>query len=260
MKNCRLIFFLSFLLTSTVGISQQYIDQVTTYDNTLYKGTIVEQKLGEHIKILILGSNDTVMLKMDEIDRIVKILKVENDRKVVIKKNTAKQPQFNTRRFSPEIALSIGGGDVAQMGLGFALFYRSHPKMQLGLSTTYFGELSSGNGRLYQWQKIPVLAEIQYDIQPYFKTRAALFVKLGIGYSFTLNGRYFDESVWSNVNITNGLAINPGIGCRFNVTHNTGIKLDISYQMILDRAQDDQKETLSQNVWNNILLRGSIFF
>ena len=49
-------------------------DLVTLKNGTQYLGYIIEQKPGKHIKIFRPTVNDTVMAKMEDIDKLSKIL------------------------------------------------------------------------------------------------------------------------------------------------------------------------------------------
>lgn len=243
-------------------------DQVHLLNKEKYTGTVIEQKPGEYISLLSENGKDTLTFQMEEIDKIVKIIKTDsiisgskrecnvNCNEMEIKPNKI----FNDRFFSPIIHYGAGGGDIAFNMLGLAMFMKLTPETKVGVSACYYGETGSLRNRPIQWQKVPLTVEIMHDVQHYFYGRSALVASLGVGYSFTLNGNYTDLEKRLPAKQTNGVVINPGLGYRFNVLKNTGFMVDVRYQLIIDKDVNKLNETLKENNWDNIVLRGSLFF
>ncbi len=183
-------------------------------------------------------------------------------RDVVFSKDITKIPSvhYNKSAIRPVFHIGLAGGDYSFTAMGLSIFKRVNTCSSIGLSVHYFGENGTGSSRPVKWQKIPLTLETIFDIKKYQNERSSIFLKMGIGYSFTLNGSFFDSEELIIKKISNGISVNPGIGYRFNILQNTGVMLDMSYNLIVDNLKDDQNVFLSTNKWNHILFRFGVFF
>lgn len=169
------------------------------------------------------------------------------------------EKMYNTSKVKPMVHFGLGAGDYSFTALGISVNKQVNRSLMIGLSTQYFGE-NGKNTFLIKWQKIPITLESCYDIKKYNKNRSSIYLKLGIGYSFTLNGSYYDNNEFINKRVTNGWAVSPGLGYRFNILENTGLNFDVNYHLIADKTEDDQGIVISDNLWNHIIFRTSLFF
>lgn len=168
-------------------------------------------------------------------------------------------PTFNTSPVRPMIHFGVGGGDYSFTALGLSVFRQINPFVTAGVSAHYFGE-NGKNVNLSKWQKIPLTLESMIDLKKYKNNRSSLYFKLGAGYSFTLNGSYYDPNESTYKKVTNGWTFNPGIGYRINILQNTGLNFDLNYNLIVDELENENGEAFSKNYWNHILFRTSVFF
>lgn len=257
LKTKVTVFFLILTLSATYAQNQE-LDKITLNNKTSYTGKLVAQKPGEHIRFIVENTSDTLLILMDNIEEISKV-------QVKSISETTQYSKISSQIYSPnrfQTALSYyqGGGDVRYIGFGLGMQYWMSTKFALGLTTSYLGETGSGAGRGYPWQKVPLTIESVYEYQKYSDNRMALYTKLGIGYSFTLNGNYYDNFLEDEFKVTNGFVFNPGLGFRYNVTKNLGAKLDISYLLIADQNKRANGEKLSNLHWNAVMMRLSMFF
>ena len=169
-------------------------------------------------------------------------------------------PVYNTHKVFPMVHLGIGAGDYSFSSMGISVFHKMNQKVMMGLSAQYFGENGRGNARLIKWQKIPLTLESVMNLKSYQNDRSALLFVMGLGYSFTLNGGYFDPEDLIQKKVSNGVVFTPGLGYRFNILKNTGVLFDMRYHLIVDKIKNDQKEVLSGKNWSHVLCRMSIFF
>lgn len=169
------------------------------------------------------------------------------------------EKMYNTSKVNPMVHFGLGAGDYSITDLGISIYHQLHPSFMVGVSTHYLGE-NGKNSSIPQWQKIPVTLESSYDIKKYNQNRSSVYLKLGVGYSFTLNGSYYDNNEFINKRVTNGWAVSPGLGYRFNILENTGLNFDVNYHLIADKTEDDNGIVISDNLWNQIIFRTSLFF
>jgi hypothetical protein len=259
MKITDLKIMLILCFFAFVGFAQQNeLDKIKLNDKTIYTGRVVSQKPGEHIRFLIENSTDTLLIKMDQIDEISKISVKSNPQKT--NEKSFEQFPFNTNRFQTSLSYYNGGGDVRFEGFGIGMHYGLSQSFALGITTSYFGETGSGAGRGYQWQKVPIIFESVYEYQKYAENKMALFAKIGFGYSFTLNGTFYDNFLEGEYNVSNGIVFNPGFGFRYNFSKNLGSKIELSYLLISDKIEKANGEKLSDVNWNVFMLKLSFFF
>jgi len=157
------------------------------------------------------------------------------------------------------VHFGLGAGDYSITDLGLSIYHQLNPSFMVGVSTHYLG-VNSTNTSIPQWQKIPITLESCYDIKKYNQNRSSIYLKLGIGYSFTLNGSYYDNNEFINKRVTNGWAVSPGIGYRINILQNTGLNFDVNYHLITDKTENGDGIVISDNLWNHIIFRTSLFF
>ncbi len=166
---------------------------------------------------------------------------------------------FNTSPVRPMVHVGLGGGDYSFTAMGVSVFRQINPTVMAGISAQYFGE-NGKNSFLYKWQKILLTVESMIDLKKYQNNRSSVYMKIGVGYSFTLNGSYYDPNEYVNKKVTDGWAFNPGLGYRVNFLQNTGLNFDVSYHLIMDKLHDEQDAVIVKNYWNHILFRTSVFF
>lgn len=315
MKSILLI-ITSILCTGIIYGQYEAEDRVIMLENTIYEGIIIEQKPGEHIKILRLPEKDTLTLSMESIDRIEKIItersmNSRNDQSKGMAKmqnlSAIKEPpppfapetptappappvlgtpevpappplpeqpsslpssieqdktftdKYNTRDTYIMLHGLIGGGDYAYQGFGLSAGKNVGDTWQLGMSIHYMGQ-TSDNG-IPQRQTFPLAADIRRTIAQSKSGRTSALLSVSAGYNFTINGNYFSEKYMTQAEIGNGLYFNPSLAFRFNTTKNTGLMVDVGYQLttggLTDTQSNDRLESLS---WSSFLVRGSFFF
>lgn len=174
-------------------------------------------------------------------------------------KLSVSEKSYNNSKVKPMVHFGLGAGDYSITDLGISIYHQLHPSFIVGVSTHYLG-VNGKNTSIPQWQKIPITLESCYDIKKYNQNRSSVYLKLGIGYSFTLNGSYYDNNEFINKRVTNGWAVSPGLGYRFNILENTGLNFDVNYHLIADKTEDDNGIVISDNLWNHIIFRTSLFF
>lgn len=247
------------VLTPLVSFSQNSdLDKITLHDKTTYTGKLVAQKPGEYVRLVLEQTTDTLQISMDSIDEIAKVPGTISPNPT--HKNSSETSLYNSNRFQTSLSYHQGGGDVSFIGFGLGMHYWISPAFAMGVTSSYLGEVGSGAARSFQWQKIPLMLESLYEYQKYADNRMALYAKIGLGYSFTLNGNYYDNFLEDEYRVTNGFAFNPGLGFRYNLFKNFGGKLEVSYLMISDQNKKATGEKLSQLNWNAVMVKLAVFF
>lgn len=259
MKNKLTATAFFWMLINFAGFAQNTEwDKITLTDKTTYTGKLISQKPGEHIRLVLENSKDTLLILMDNIDEISKVQ--GGTIVVAAPKSSVETQNYNSNRFQTSLSYYQGGGDVSFIGFGLGMHYWLSSSFALGVSSSYLGEVGSGAARSFQWQKIPLMVESIYEYQKYADNRMALYAKIGLGYSFTLNGNYFDNFLEDEYRVTNGFVFNPGLGFRYNLFKNFGGKLGVSYLMISDQNKKATGEKVSQLNWNVVMLKLTAFF
>lgn len=176
----------------------------------------------------------------------------------VEEENVSVNSNYNTRNLYMHVSYGIGGGDWATRGAGIGLLAKATPRLYTGISAYYYGD---AGGRANIQQMIPVSAMVQYEMVRTKSGNGAIVLGTSVGYNFVLNREYFNERFSKDGRINNGLYLNPSIGYRLNFTKNTGIVLDLGYQLVQGKGVEiESKDLLQNHVQHNILLKGSIFF
>ena len=309
----------SILLTGIMYGQYEAEDRVIMLDNAIYEGIIIEQKPGEHIKILRLPEKDTLTLSLESIDRIEKII---TERSMNSRNDTSKdfantrnpstlnepalppapaapaapakpatlgapeapkapapppvpeQPsgtpssveqngtftdKYNTRDTYIMLHGLMGGGDYAYQGFGLSAGRNVGDTWQVGLSIHYMGQTS--DNAIPQRQTFPLAVDIRRTIAQSKSGRTSALLSVSSGYNFTINGDYFSEKYMTQAEIGNGFYFNPSLAFRFNTTKNTGLMVDVGYQLttggLTNTQTNDRLESLS---WSSFLVRGSFFF
>jgi len=213
------------------------------------------------------GTHDYYFKSGNELPDNLNIVSADNAnttsiRDIIFNKDITKtrSAHYNKSDIRPAFHVGLAGGDYSFTAMGLSIFKRVNSYSSIGLSVHYFGENGTGSSRPVKWQKIPLTLESIFDIKKYQNERSSIFLKMGIGYSFTLNGSFFDSEELVIKKVSNGITFNPGIGYRFNILQNTGLMVDMSYNLIVDNLKDDQNVFLSTNKWNHILFRMGVFF
>lgn len=300
----------SILLTSVMYGQYETEDRVIMLNDAIHEGIIIEQKPGEHIKLLRLPEKDTLTLAMESIDRLEKIIRersslnhsetsrelINTDNPTVLKKpaipaapspptapsvpgvpdapvapETPPVPEMPdepggtfTAKYNSKAAYImlhglLGGGDYAYQGFGLSAGKNVGDDWQVGLSIHYMGQTS--DNAIPQRQTFPLAVDIRRTIKRSKNSRFSALLSVSSGYNFTVNGDYFSEKYMTQAKIGNGLYFNPALAFRFNTTKNTGLMLDLGYQLttggLADAQTNDRLESLS---WSSFLVRGSFFF
>jgi hypothetical protein len=245
------------LFTSICFAQENDMDKIKLKNKTTYTGKLISQKPGESIRFVIQNTQDTISVNMNDIEEISKT-KGPTEAKPI--NNTKASNPYNANSFQTALSYYEGGGDVRFQGFGLSIDYLKNSSFGLGLSVAYLGETGSSNNRPYQWQKIPLLFVASYDLQKYSNNRSAIYTKVGLGYSFTINGNYFEESSQQEISISNGFAFNPGFGYRFHITKGFGLKTDVSYLLIADQSKFANGNKAANLNWNTVVLKLSVFF
>jgi len=246
------------ILFTTICFSQENdMDKIKLKNKTTYKGKLISQKPGESIRFVIQNTQDTISVNMNDIEEISKT-KGPTEAKTI--NNTKTSTSYNANSFQTALSYYEGGGDVRFQGFGLSIDYLKNSSFGLGLSVAYLGETGSINNRPYQWQKIPLLFVASYDLQKYSNSRSAIYTKIGLGYSLTLNGNYFEESSQQEISISNGFAFNPGLGYRYHITRGLGLKTDVNYLLIADQSNYANGTKIANLNWNTVVLKLSVFF
>lgn len=251
----RLTMIIMVILATFGWTNAQELDKVFLLDSTSYTGKVVEQKPGDYIRLAILNTTDTFTFRMVEIDKLIKVPGGTEDLESSIKVEQG----FNNNQYFVNLGGSRGGGDVAYSGLGIGIGYRLNSRLSLGIHAEYLGESGVGISAPYQWQKIPVMAEVRYELQRHYEGRGAIYLHSAIGYSATLDDEFQDPDTGVMFDVTDGVAFKVGLGYRVNIFRNTGLLIDLNYLYIRDETREGNR-LIKTNKWSNFNISAKLFF
>lgn len=246
------------------AISQmKALDKIFLTDQSAYEGIVIEQKPGEYIRLLRLPEKDTLKIEYETIEKMTRLVADESDMSPQKSKKEGLQPPkkvYNNRRTYGMVHGVTGGGDYAYAGFGLSFGVNLNPDFQIGLGVHYFGQLSDPLNAPSR-QTFPLALDLRHTILKSKSGRFTTMLGLSGGYNFTVNGDYFDETLFANMKMSNGYYFNPSIGLRVNILENLGLMLDVGYHYnnssLLWRDSGDKAGTVH---WHNILIRGTLFF
>ena len=261
----------------SAGISAQTIGKevIELKSGEQIIGTVVEQKPGAYIKVLLMPSEDTVTIPLKDIDRMIKKVETEDNEpqdtisEIItpeIEDETIEKP-FNGRPFYFGASYVTGGGDMPFLGFGVSVMRTFNDKLQLGLGIE--GHTNNSRGgyiftgttpkRNVMGSYLPIVGKVRYAYQHLWNGRFSFLAQLSAGYSVVLDGGHQDAN--RDADLKGGLYVEPSLGFRLNISKDFGTIFSIGYQNL--RSQSYYSFT-DQNIrsynWSNITVRAALFF
>lgn len=253
-------------MTVTFGQSEGE-DVVLLKNGSEHIGKIIEQKPSQHIRLLQLPSNDTLTIRLEEIDRILK-REIQVLPEAEIQAQTAPkhvpetietEANYHQSNYHFHINGMASGGDYASVGLGVGLYRRIGPVLQLGAVFNYYGSTRNFDTSRGPAGSIPFGLDIEYMIQSTRQNRLGLQLGCQLGYNFVTQGGHQRND--KNAYFNNGLYVHPSIGFRCNIWKEAGLLLELGYQNIQSKSYySDNNALIQKHSFSNIILGGSIFF
>lgn len=200
---------LLFMALSMEAQSKQ--DVVYKNDGSEIRGTIIEQVLGEYLRIRILGGS-IFQIRYDEIDKLA-----QEESQTPVYRGSRATPTFSnefvprTKGLYQTVNLGIlsgqnrWGSNEGNWVMSYAIGYRLKPYLALGLGLGYL--------RFTDSETYPVYLDIRGDIRP--KKRWTPYYFAGLGYGIDGTEDYSDD--WYSIERTGGLHSHFGIGAKLQV-------------------------------------------
>ncbi|MBX2928781.1 MAG: hypothetical protein KF852_13180 [Saprospiraceae bacterium] len=252
------------ILTQSRLTAQTAQDAVYLTNQQFYQGIIIEQKPGEHIRLLRLPERDTLQFEMDDIDRIVKLLDSSAPLAGAATESTSAlsalpERKFNRNKYVAMLHASIGGGKYALLGLGISVARSFEDRMQAGIGVQFIGQTS--NNTFPNQQIIPVTADFRFKISESRGGRLATMAGLSAGYNISVDNKQFDSGFNADIRVTNGVFLNPSLAFRVNILRNMGLMMDFGYQFSSGNIYFiETGELYDRRTWHNFAARGTLFF
>jgi hypothetical protein len=138
-----LLAIMLFSLAATNAQVQRDQDLVTLKNGTQYLGYIIEQKPGKHIKIFRPTVNDTVMAKMEDIDKLSKILiQSFSEKKIDSIDTIIETGRYNNKKNVFQFSFASNYcefyGDNFIKGVSMAYYKNYNNRFYVGIGTTIF--------------------------------------------------------------------------------------------------------------------------
>jgi len=235
-----------------------FLDQVVMEDGRKLDGLIIEQKPGAHLSLWRPDEGDTLVLHMDQIDRILRITAP-----MISQTDPEKMPEeikevkYGTNRFTTLIRGAHGGFTYGFHGAGLAIGMRIHPGIEIGLGAQYFGEYT--NNAFHQI--MPLCLESRFRLYRSKSGRFERLFSLETGINFSLNKYFWNHERGEFLSIRNGYYLHPALGFKIYLFPNLGLILDLGYQLNTGHLHTyDTKERLGYKRYHNAIVRGSLFF
>jgi len=213
MKKILISLCLLLFVTLTVA-AQSNQDVVYKKDGSEIRGTIVEQVLGEYLRIRILGGT-IFQIKYEEIDKLAQeesAGSAESYLRGSRRPSIFKQPYTAKTKGLYQVAemgMLIGqnrwGSSEGNLTFSYAIGYRFHPRLAVGLGAAYV--------RFTDTQTIPLYLDLRGDILP--SKRNTPFYFAGFGYGIDNSESWNDE--WFSIDHDGGVHTHFGVGYKAQV-------------------------------------------
>ncbi len=169
MKYTLLVSLLFSMITLHAQIQRDQ-DLVTLKNGTQYLGYIIEQKPGKHIKIFRPTVNDTVMAKMEDIDKLSKILiQSFSEKKIESSDTIIETGRYNNKKnvfqFSFASNYCDHYGDKFIKGISMAYYKNYNNKYYVGIGTTLF--MNQKNDKLIYDETLKQPVSVEKNIQQF---------------------------------------------------------------------------------------------
>ena len=200
--------------------SQIFEDVVYLKNGSIIRGQVIEQKMGEYIKIKIVGGSIFVY-KTEEVDKIEK-----EEKETVFNK-------YVPRRMRPKIYKEKGV--IAHLKLGFmpgvntggwaVLGVNAHGLLGYHLNPNWMVGIGMGIDGYFPEALTPIYLEGRYYLK---QSSLSPYARLAAGYASAIPN-------WQTVSANGGIYLNPGVGVRFgsrskvHFTFDFGLKLQKAY-------------------------------
>lgn len=255
-----LLFLISqFIVAQTTGLNP--MDEVYLQSGQVYRGIIIEQKPGASIRLWRTAESDTLLLEMEDIERIVKVFQAE---KTPTSGSDSKKPtitpvadSIQPNRWATAIQAYIGGGDHSVGGVGLAIHRRLGLRHSwLGLGLSYIGDVNE-----YGTSSIAVYAHGSHEFSTGSRGHSGSSGFLDLGYSVNLGGEYLDAQQLTTYRYGNGLHLYTGLRFRLSTLNKGGLWLDMGYLRHSSVLRLAENNTRSGNkAWHAFVFRGSVYF
>ena len=203
MKSSILAFFLVCAFSAIHSTAQPQPDILQLKNGSILYGTILENKVGEYIRIEIIGKNQLVF-PYNEID------KMSREGTPVTTTPVAKSLIDITS------SLNFYGGSNNSAGFLITAAYNFPFRLSAGVGTGI---------DMFQYQVLPISAEITYLL---LKTSLTPILYCRTGYSFPLSKAQSDA--WSNPEYKGGILAGAGAGIRKSFSNHNALLFSIGYR------------------------------
>lgn len=272
MKLATLNFCIGLFFSFQAIAQSTTLDAVQTKNGTEYVGTIFEQKPGEHIKIITLLGNDTVLVYYSEIELITKVFirdnPYSNDTTTIVSSSMDSAPlvapqEFNQRPFTVRIGFGACGGDFGRLLLGLGVYRRILPEFNIGVKILYYTDYYGTGSLRGPGMFFPVVIDSEYEFQKIADNRLAYLVGLSAGFMHIVKGQSTHQFSSSSTvySYSDGFIFSPSIGLRINYFKNVGMIFKLGYQGSVTKRIDYNTNTaLNRLFHSNIVGSISLFF
>lgn len=215
MKSSILAFFLICALSAIHSTAQQQSDILQLKNGSILYGTILENKVGEYIRIEIVGKNQLVF-PYNEIDKISR------------KESPVFSAPVSKSLIDITTTLNFYGGSSNSAGFQIKASYNLPFRLSVGMGTGI---------DMFQYQVLPISADVSYVI---LKSSLSPFIYGRTGFSFPLSKAQSDP--WDSPEYKGGILAGGGAGIRKVFNNHNAFLFSIGY-----RYQKLKKITEYQN-------------
>jgi len=204
MKSLAILAFLfiSFILHPSISQCQQP-DILQLKNGSILYGTILENKVGEYIRIEVVGKNQLVF-PYNEID------KISREETPVLFAPVAKSPIDITT------TLNFYGGSNNSAGFQIKASYNLPFRLSVGMGTGI---------DMVHYQVLPISADVSYVI---LNSSLSPFIYGRTGFSFPLSKAQSDA--WINPEYKGGILAGAGVGIRKSFSNHNAFLFSIGYR------------------------------
>lgn len=258
----NIILIITILWSLTLCSQTEGEDIITLKDGTVFKGVVIEQKPGKHIKLIQVPSLDTVLIELKNIDLLSKNknFNTESPEDTVYESSLdiPKLKMFNVNDFHMGLNYMMGGGDFSEIGFGIRLMRNISSSTQAGLSMNYISNV--GQNSRFQ-NSIPFSLRLSHELREHVTGRTSLLANMNFGYNHMLSNSFTHSNTNEPAYYSSGVFLKPSLGYRLNFAQEAGIEFSAGYQLITSKAYSKETDNLLvKQSWSNVVFTGTLFF
>lgn len=204
-----ILILIVFSWTNLFSQIQRDQDLITLKNGFQLLGFIIEQQPGTAVKIFRPTQNDTVLVKMEEIDKLSKIMVNTFSEKTITQKDTSlKIGRYNNKKNVYQLSYLFQAGGLysaSMQGAGFAYYRNYRNYYYAGISGSYLSgynesiDYQTGATKVYSYSRFQLVFENKLRLSRRLQNKRFTTL-LGVNAGYVFEGSYTNTNIISSDN------------------------------------------------------------